>query len=155
MTRRYFASALLGMAALPASAQVVAEQSVLREEVRTTEGGRTEVVLIAADRVAPGDTVAYVLNYRNDGEAPAADLVLVMPVPEATSYLPGTASGPVASEVSVDGGGVYGELAELSVSEAGERRPAAPGDVTHLRWALDRPLAPGARGEVAFRARLR
>ena len=34
-------------------------------------------------------------------------------------------------------------------------RVAAPDDVTHVRWRLDRPLPAGAKGQFAFQAVLK
>ena len=140
--------------ALPAAAQVTAEQTVLTETVTVDETGRETIQTKPAERVVPGDRLAYVLRYENEGAAPADGLVLVMPVPSTIAYVPGTEGGG-APEQSVDGGQTFGTLAALTVTEDGTPRPAEPTDVTHLRWRLAGSVAPGEAGEVSFRGVLR
>lgn len=152
--------AILGVAALAlalgasAQAQMTASQTVLAETVTTDERGREVVTTAPAENVVPGDRLAYVLTYRNEGESAAEGLVLVMPVPESITLVPGTEDGGTA-EHSVDGGQTYGALTTLSVEEDGERRPAEPADVTHVRWRLAGSVAPGGTGDVSYRAVLR
>ena len=133
-----------------AGAQVAAEQRVLRE-VRTTDAeGRTVTREVPADLVAPGDRVIYRLAYRNEGAAPAAGLVLVMPVPDGITLIGGSAEGPGAVAYSLDGEAFAGLDALVVPSPEGER-PATAADVRHVRWTLDAPLAPGAGGSVAYK----
>ena len=150
--------AILGAAALAlgasAQAQMTATQTVLSETVTIDEQGREVVRTAPAKNVVPGDRLAYVLTYRNEGAAAAEDLVLVMPVPPTVTLIAGTEEGG-APEHSVDGGQSYGVLADLSVAEDGERRPARPADVTHVRWRLAGSVAPGEAGDVSYRAVLR
>lgn len=160
MLRSFAAVALVAAAALPsqalqaARAQVVAEQSVLAESVTRDAQGRETVTFAPATRVAPGDRLAYVLTYENEGGAPAEGLVLTMPVPESVALLEAAPSG-VAPDYSVDGGKSWGDLDDLTVLEDGAPRPALPGDVTHLRWRLAEAVEPGAVGEVRYRGVLR
>ena len=54
--------------------------------------------------------------------------------------------------VSVDGGRQWGSLSELTVAETdGTRRAAQPADVTHVRWAFDKPVPAGGTGKLLFR----
>ena len=146
------AAALAGLAA-SAQAQVTATQTVLSETVTVDERGRETVTTAPADRVTPGDRLAYVLAYENEGSAPAEGVVLTMPVPKSVALIEADREAG-APDYSVDGGESWGDLAGLAVTEDGERRPARPADVTHLRWRLA-AIAPGAAGEVRYRAVLR
>ena len=148
-------AALAASALLPAAAQVSATQAVLAETVTVDDQGRETVRTVPATEVTPGDRIAYVLSYRNEGAAPADGLVLVMPVPGTVDLLVGTEAGGRA-DYSVDGGQTYAALAELTVTgEDGRPRPAGGRDVTHLRWRLEGALPPGEAGEVSYRAVLR
>ncbi len=62
----------------------------------------------------------------------------------------GAAAGSPAPEVSADGVR-FGVLASLSVAG----RPAAASDITHVRWRLASPVAPGSGGQFAFQAVLK
>jgi hypothetical protein len=54
---------------------------------------------------------------------------------------------------SVDSGKSFDQASKLEVTDAdGKRRPAGPGDYTHIRWVLSVPVEGGTTKEVAFRA---
>ena len=91
---------------------------------------------------APGDTLTYSLLYTSSGTIDAHDAVIVDPVPAATVYVAGSATAGAGTTVtfSHDGGTTF------------DSSEAAP--VTHIRWALPAPLAPGDSGTVAFQARI-
>lgn len=94
----------------------------------------------AVDRAqaAPGDALAYSLTYTSGGSAAAYAVTLTDPVPAGTAYVPGSAAGAGAAvSFSRDGGATYG---------ASDAPP-----VTHVRFTLAAPLAPGATGSVSFR----
>ena len=138
----------------PAAAQVTAEQLVLREVVTLAPDGTPVVTEEPASLVAPGDRVIYRLAYRNEGAEAATGLVLAMPIPADVTLVPGSAEGPGALAYSVDGAR-FGPIGTLTVPTDEGERPATLADVRHLRWQLSQPLAPGATGEVAYRAVLR
>jgi uncharacterized repeat protein (TIGR01451 family) len=101
-------------------------------------------LLKSVDRAsaAPGDTVTYAINFTSSGSVDALQVVVVDPVPNDTQYVPGSATGNGAViEFSHDGGATY---------DASEAAP-----VTHIRWSLSAPLAPGEAGAVSFQARIR
>ena len=151
-TQAALAAALAALAS-SAAAQVTAQQTVLAEKTEVGPDGEQVTVMAPADKVIPGDKLAYVLTFENEGDAPAEGLAMVMPVPEGVALIAGSASDEAA--YSVDGGRTYAALAALRVEEDGTPRPATPADVTHLRWRLAEALAPGETGEVGYRAVLR
>lgn len=142
------------LAAAPAAASTVEIQSsVLAEKRASAADGTTRVSLVPAARVTPGDKVVYRLDYRNNGTQPASGLVIANPVPAAMHYA-GPVEGSAAPELSVDGK-TFGPLSTLKVREAGAERPAVAADVRVVRWRLAQPVAPGAKGQVSFRAILK
>ena len=142
------------IAAVPAAASTVEIQSsVLAEKRASAADGTTRVSLVPAARVTPGDKVVYRLEYRNNGSQAASGLVIANPVPAAMQYA-GPAEGSAAPELSIDGK-TFGPLSTLKVREAGAVRPAVAADVRVVRWRLAQPVAPGAKGQVAFRAVLK
>ena len=156
MSLRLLATAALAVA-VPAAASAAGPLSlVTRVLVETREGaadGTSRTRLVAPTRATPGDRVVVVLAYRNTGARPLADLVLVDPVPAGVAFR--DADGAPGAEVSADGR-TFAPLASLRVATAaGTTRAAIAADVTHVRWRLVAPLAPGAGGELRFRATLK
>lgn len=143
------AAALAGGAPARAAGPLEVASSVLVEAKTRAADGTTRISLVPAKRAVPGDRVVVVLAYRNTGAQPLGDLVLDNPVPAGTAYRAAEDGSP-APELSVDGRR-YGALAQLAAGD----RPATADDVTHVRWRLAKPLAPGASGRLAFRAVLK
>lgn len=104
----------------------------------------TMTLVKTADRgtAAPGDLISYSVVYTSVGGADAFNVSVTDTVPADTLYVTGSASGAGALiEFSHDGGLSY------------DSSDAPP--VTHLRWTLPAPLAPGASGTVSFQVRVR
>lgn len=121
--------------------------------------GEKEVKRVDAARakVVPGDTVIFTNAYENVGGEAVKDAVVTNPVPEHTVYVDKTAEVKGARvEFSVDGGKTYGLAKSLMVVGAdGKARPAQAADYTHIRWTIEKALAPGAKGSVSFKAKVK
>lgn len=144
---------LLLAAALPVPAlaanEVALDNLVFVERVSTDAEGKQRILLEEPKVVVPGDRLVFVLNYRNAGAQPADRFVITNPMPAAVRFADAGDTQPL---VSVDGGKQWGLLADLSVLAAdGTRRTAQPADVTHIRWAFQRPIPAGATGKLMFR----
>jgi uncharacterized repeat protein (TIGR01451 family) len=101
-------------------------------------------VVKAVDRAsaAPGDVLTYTVSFTSSGVTDAHHVVVVDAVPADTVYVLGSATGAGALiEFSHDGGISF---------DATESAP-----ITHLRWTLAAPLAPGDSGTATFRAVVR
>ncbi|WP_422061254.1 hypothetical protein [Sphingopyxis sp.] len=133
-----------------AANQVALDNNVFVERVTTDAGGKERVLLEEPKIVVPGDRLVFVLNYRNASAQPADKFVITNPMPSAVRFAgAGSASAPL---VSVDGGKAWGLLETLSVIQPdGTRRAAQPADVTHIRWAFQKPIPAGATGKLMFR----
>lgn len=132
---------------------LTAEQSVLKIVETVDESGETVTNLVPADKVAPGDTVVYALEYANGASDPADNVKLTMPVPAEVSYLENSATTDgVSVSFSADGGERFASRGDLTVSVDGEPREALSGDITHVRWVFEEPIAGGATGKVSYRA---
>jgi uncharacterized repeat protein (TIGR01451 family) len=140
-----------------AEASMTARQVVEKEVVTAAANGEETVKRIPADKVTPGETVVYSIRYKNDGAAPAADIVLVMPVPKEVAYVEGSVDGEETASVSfsADGGDTYVARGRLTIVEGGEARPARGDEITHIKWTLTAPVAAKAEGEVSYKAVLR
>lgn len=142
---------LLCVAGTAHAAGKVALDSQVFVERTMTDNGRPRTILVQPDVVTPGDNLVFVLSYRNTGSTAASNLVVTNPMPDAVAYQ--QARG---AEVSVDGGRNWGQLAALTLAERdGRRRTARPGDVTHIRWLLSKPVPVGGAGKLTFRGIVR
>ena len=132
-----------------AANQVALDNHVFVERVLIDAEGKQRILLEEPKVVVPGDRLVFVLNYRNAGAQPADKFVVTNPMPSAVRFADAGDTRPL---VSVDGGKQWGLLADLSVPiEGGMRRAAQPADVTHLRWAFQKPIPVGGTGKLMFR----
>ncbi|RED15344.1 DUF11 domain-containing protein [Parasphingopyxis lamellibrachiae] len=141
----------------PASAvlgnQVALDSQVFVERSAEQADGSVTVTLEEPTRVVPGDNLLFVLTYQNTGAEAAENFVVTNPMPEAVVFGEAIDSGAV---YSVDGGTVFGPLAELRIAEeSGVERPAHAADVTHIRWTLTEPIPAGESGQLKFRGIVR
>ena len=148
-------------------ADVKIDSKILVEHNSETESGEIVTTLVdpATVKVVPGDKLLFINAYHNTGQSAVTGFMVNNPVHAAVSLIEVTEDWAL---VSVDGGKNFGKLSELTVTEtaanttgAGETteapqpkqitRPAIASDVTHIRWVLESPIAPGASGELRFR----
>jgi uncharacterized repeat protein (TIGR01451 family) len=118
--------------------------------------GRVEEKLLPAQKVVPGDVVAYTIDAKNVSARPAERVVITDPIPTHTRYVDGSAQAESAElAFSVDGGKTFDRPEKLQVTGPdGKRRPAVAGDYTHIRWVFARPLAPAESRSARFLAQL-
>ncbi|MFK7887071.1 MAG: hypothetical protein AB8G16_09440 [Gammaproteobacteria bacterium] len=138
-----------------ALAAPIAVQTVAEKEIRALDAdGKIKTSLVPADAVVPGDQVVYTVTFTNNGDEPAASIVVTDPVPEQMRYVDGSAFGPGTDiTFSIDGGNSFATVDTLTVTDAnGASRPARASDITHIRWGFRHVLAPGERGYARFKA---
>ncbi len=157
MYRKAICTLALLVTSTAISAQALtASQIVEREVIVHNADGTQTVKREAADKVTPGDKVIYSLNYFNDEEAPAENIVLVMPIPTEVTYLDGSAdTSGTTTTFSVDDGKTFAGRDDLRVVQAnGNERSARSEDITHIRWVINTPVAPETGGTLSFSGRL-
>jgi uncharacterized repeat protein (TIGR01451 family) len=148
-----FMLALIAPAAAMAGQDVSLTSEVFVEKVVKDAKGEPKTVRGAPGVVTPGDKLVFVLSYKNAGAQPATGFTVTNPVPGAVAFSAAESGG---SDVSVDGGKSWGQLAALTIAQPdGSRRAAAPADVTHIRWNFAQPIAAGSGGQLSFRATVR
>lgn len=120
------------------------------------DDGQTEIQRVPATKVVPGNGVIYTIYYTNNGSDPAENFVITNPIPEHMVYLAASAEGEDTHiTFSIDGGRNYDVSGNLTVTDSeGGKRPARESDYTHIRWAMNEPVAPHGSGYVNFRAKL-
>jgi uncharacterized repeat protein (TIGR01451 family) len=163
----------LGMAVLLGAPKAIATDGLeislvaeVRQEIEVSPGRRI-TRLVPARVLRQGQEIYYTVRIRNTASVPVPNVEVMQRIPQNTSYVPDSASGPGAIiTVSADGGVTFGEEGTLTVTDryavvllestlqdkAQLTRPAMARDYTHLRWRLRNPLAPGAVALARFRA---
>ncbi len=103
-------------------------------EVPPDRPGLAVIKRVSVSEAEPGDTVSYVIIYRNMGNTPINNVSIVDSLLPRLEYVKGTSRGP-------EGTGF-----ETAINSVGS---------TELRWQLPGVLAPGAVGHVSFDAIVR
>lgn len=128
------------------------------KEVVVTENGKEVRKIVEAKEITPGETVTYKISYENKGDEAATNVVIKDPIPEGTSFIPGTASETGDLTFSIDQGKSYKKPAlltyEVTTPDGGkEKQVASPEKYSHIRWTLP-SVGPGEKGVVSFKVRV-
>lgn len=122
------------------------------ERVSTDLNGRERRVLASPDRLAAGDQLIFVVNWRNVSDREIRGVALTNSVPRGARIDPGDPQ----MQVSVDGGESWGRLDQFWLpTPLGGTRRAVAADVTHVRWRLPAAISPGETGRLSYRAVVR
>ena len=142
--------------ASPLSA-MTASQTIQKEVVNISDDGVETVSYESAELVTPGERVVYTVNFENNLDQPETNLVLTMPIPAEVTYLDGTATDGLGTlTFSADDGDNFADRNDLRIAdERGELQPARAADVTHIRWVIAGPIAPGETGSISFKGILK
>jgi hypothetical protein len=144
--------ALTGAASAQAPQQVSLVSKTQVVETITDANGNKKRILTEPKTVVPGQPIVIWLSYKNNGKTSAALFVINNPVPKGLDFT-GFGENSGWGIASVDGGKTFGALASLTVPGPDKKvRPATLADVTHLRWAFAKSIAPAASGTLSFYA---
>lgn len=133
----------------PASAQEFkAEQTVEKQIITTDKNGNAVEKYQEAVAVAPGDIVRYSLDYKNNLDQAADGVEFVIPVPEQTMYVAGSATITKNATTSYSIDGAKNFVADNSISQ--DQADA----ITHVKWTFTDAVAPSETGKLSFLARL-
>lgn len=146
---------------LSATAKPLISVSITAEkEITVTENGNKVKKKVPADKIDVDDVIFYTVNYVNSGDEPATNAVLNDPVPQGTSYLPGSAYGEGADiTFSINHGKGFKKPALLTYEIKNrdgvvEKRAASSEEYTDIRWTIAK-IPAGARGKVGFQVRVK
>ena len=103
-------------------------------ETPPTRPGLAVIKRVSAGEAEAGETVTFVIQYRNMGNVPIRSVTVTDSLLPRLGYVPGSSQGPKGT-----------------VFTAGENRLGS----TELRWELPDAIAPGAEGSVSFQAVVR
>lgn len=99
----------------------------------------------------PGERSRFHLSFTNEGDVPAENIVLLMPVPSDVDVVSGTASDARAVVTySVDGGLTFSSAERLLDSAESAEGETQLANVTTVRWTLTDPVPPGASGALSY-----
>jgi len=142
---------LFVLVALPAQAETFAASQTARLDVPEVLNSSAIDVEFEEDKVAlPGERARFYLSFTNEGAEPAEGIVLLMPVPDHVDVVEGSATNTSADvSYSMDGGLTF-MSAEAFYGQSAGGEAAQLLDVTTVRWALTRPVAPGASGALSY-----
>ncbi|MEM6351787.1 MAG: hypothetical protein AAF766_13595 [Cyanobacteria bacterium P01_D01_bin.14] len=148
-------------------------EAILRPEVKLTLSAAKQVVTVdnkggevidwealeGQVQVQPGDVLRYTVDGANSGDVPAANLQIVQPVPEQTTYLLGSAKSLTAAAItySIDSGATFVEAPMIEVvlpDGTVELQPAPAEAYTHVKWQFDDTLTAADAVEVAYQVRI-
>ncbi len=148
-----FALSLMTAFAAPAFAEgLSATQIVERAVVTVDEDGGQTLTFELAEEIAPGDELRYRLTYLNDGDADAANVRMVMPVPAQVELIEGSADSDAAIVTySIDNGESFTQRGNLTVTVDGQDRAATAKEITHIRWEFAEAIPAGTSGDLSYR----
>ncbi|NNC38380.1 MAG: hypothetical protein EX271_06045 [Acidimicrobiales bacterium] len=156
MKRAIIAALVAGTALIGTSSwALTAEQTVEREIIVKNEDGSETVKREEADTVVPGESIVYSINYYNDLDKPAENVVLVMPVPTELTFSEGSADfDGVQTTFSTDGGKTFALRESVVVKrDDNSTRAADAADITHVKWVVA-SITPDQRGSLSFKGKL-
>ena len=110
---------------------------------------------VPARRLDAGDEVHYTVRVRNPGDQAVTDVVVTKRLPFGVRYQAGSAAGPACRILFSSDGGTTFSVPPPARAVTGTRRNARPTpapEYTHVRWVLEKPLAPKATALLRFRA---
>ncbi|MEK6743341.1 MAG: hypothetical protein AABZ15_07025 [Nitrospirota bacterium] len=128
---------------------VVGKNAQGEREVKRVDAGKISVV--------PGGVVIFTTTFSNKGSKLAERVAIKNPVPPNMTYVDKSAEGEGTKiEFSIDNGKTYNAPDTLMVTDGqGKTRRALASDYTHIRWIVTKPLAPGGKGSVSFKAKVK
>ncbi|MBI3946490.1 MAG: DUF11 domain-containing protein [Armatimonadetes bacterium] len=147
----------LALAALAALSLVIATGVFAREAHPPKVTATVTVDRADTDIVRPGEVLTYTVAGVNRGEGTAHRVAITNPVPEGTTYVPGSAAGRgMEIRFSIDGGKSFQSWPiRVRDPRTGRDVEARADRVTHVRWGFTQPLGPGERVAVSYQVRVK
>lgn len=129
------------------------------KEVVVEENGKQVVKRVPADKVETGKPVFYTLSYKNEGDAPAANVEIRNKIPENTVYVLDSAWGEGTDiQFSIDKGKTFKKPSLLVYEVKGPdgkaaKKQATPDSYTDILWVV-KEIPAGKSGQVGFTAKV-
>lgn len=156
---------LLGTLAISTPFSAIAKpqieiNTISEKEIIAIIDGKETIKIVPATDVEPRQNLIFRLQYANNGDEKATNVVINNPVPKDTTYLPGTAYGEKSDiTFSVDEGKAFKKPSMLTYEVKGSdgkpvTKKASPEHYTDIRWTIQEIPAAG-HGEVGFKVKVK
>ena len=152
-----FLSSLFSTNVFSKDGEIVLTNKVLKQVIKKDKDGNTSYDYIEPKTALPGDIMLYIISFENIGTDPAEAIVINDPIPNNSKYRIDSATGNNTDiTFSIDGGKNFGNPKDLVVRDKnGKEWMAKPESYTHIRWVYKKSLAPGEKGEVSFKTKIK
>ncbi len=143
---------VIGQFTQPVGAQVAAKKSIqlkLSQFKKVADKKGFKLVSVASAK--PGDVIVYRIAANNVSTKPVNKLILNQKIRPGTSYVLNSATPVKGAQLtfSTDGGRSY------SAQPMFDKKPAAAGNYTNVRWAFTSSVAPRSQSNLSYEVRIR
>lgn len=147
-----FSIALLALGAVTAQAESFSASQTSRLDVpEVLNSNAIDIEFEEAKIANPGERSRFHLSFTNEGDVPAENIVLLMPVPSDVDVVSGTATDSRAVvSYSMDGGLTFASPDVFLEGSALGEEEVQLANVTTVRWALTDPVPPGESGALSY-----
>ena len=137
--------------------KIILTNKVFKQVIKIDKDGNTSYDYIEPKTALPGDIMLYIISFENIGADLAEGIVINDPIPNNSKYRIDSAIGNNTKiTFSIDGGKNFGNPKDLVVKDKnGKEWTAKPESYTHIRWVYKKSLAPGEKGEVSFKTKIK
>ncbi len=158
--RKVLILAALLVPALALAKPLISITMMTEKEVTVVKNGEQVKTYLKVKTTSPGDTIMYTLEYENKGDEVATDVLINDPIPQGTSYVAESATGP-GSDItySIDKGKTYKKPSLLSYevklpNGKMEKRVASSEEYSNIRWVV-KTVPAGGKGKVTFKVHVK
>ncbi len=152
-----FSLLLLPAQAFSEEGPVKFANKVLKQVIKAGKNGEKQFSYVEPTLATPGDVMLYSITFENIGKEPVNNIVVNNPIPNNSKYRMNSATGKNTKiTFSIDGGKAFGNPEDLVVKDkTGKSWVAKPEEYTHIRWVYEKSLAPGEKGEVSYKTKIK
>jgi uncharacterized repeat protein (TIGR01451 family) len=152
---------LLALSCLPAWAKPQVEVSITANKViQETVNGSKISKSVPAQSAEPGDTLTFIVTYKNIGTETAHNAIINNPISAGMRYIDNSATGEDSDiSFSIDGGKNFKKPSYLTYevklpTGTTEKHTARPEEYTDIRWIVKK-VSPGESGVLSYKARVK
>lgn len=130
----------------------IRSHKIYREKTVKAPSGTEKKIREEVKSGIPGEELIGVMYFKYNGDKPADNVVLTLPLEKEFIYVEGSATDENYVWFSADNGKTYSRFKDLrAIDENGVPRIALGKDVTHLQWRRATPLKKGQEGTLEYR----
>jgi len=131
------------------------KQVVIKASAESPNGYVDTYKYVPMEKVSPGEIVRYTINLKNNGNEPAADIVISNKVPADMIFIEQESKNMVVT-YSIDKGESFNTPEKLIITnDQGQKRQARASEYTHVKWSRNVSLAAGGKDSLTYLAKLK